>query len=103
MSFILFSIFHGEVITANLGTYQPGYEDFTNSSKPIKPLEIFSINNNCFYSVENIALPVPPFPALGLGTHVHSLKLKRQTRVSMLIKSKVDPWNGSLLTAALLR
>ena len=36
----LFSIFHGEV------NFKFGYDDFTDSSKPIKPLEIFLINNN---------------------------------------------------------
>ena len=41
----LFSIFHGEV------NFKFGYDDFTDSSKPIKPLEIFLINNNNCYLI----------------------------------------------------
>ena len=44
-----FSIFHGEVITPNLDL-PSGYDDFTDSSNAIKPLEIFPINNNQSYS-----------------------------------------------------
>jgi len=36
----LFSIFHGEVITPDLGNYQ-GYDDSIDSSKPVKPLKYF--------------------------------------------------------------
>ena len=43
---IFVSIFHGEVITPNLEHCQVGYGNFSDSSKLIKPLEIFSTNNN---------------------------------------------------------
>ena len=38
----VFLIFHGKVITSNLGDLPSGYDDFIGSSKPIKFLEIFS-------------------------------------------------------------
>ena len=33
-----------------------GYDDFTDSSKPTKPLEIFSINNKTIYTLNKSLL-----------------------------------------------